>query len=172
MLTPVMSLLRESYLPLHIGPLFLKGWSYRVMVVLNLKPFRYRWHSLFDILDYIEDKWSHRVTKVIFIALVNPSTATIHHQKYLRKNISIKSFSPIFAHYETINWSYTEKNKRGNVNNPCSCNIPKALKSGNLLKLGKNWAKIRFRQVIKKNDELQLLMDIKTILFFYSKDNT
>ena len=95
MLTPVMSLLRESYLPLHIGPLFLKGWSYRVMVVLNLKPFRYRWHSLFDILDHIEDKWSHRVTKVIFIALVNPSTATIHHQKYLRK-ISQSNLFPLF----------------------------------------------------------------------------
>ena len=91
---------------------FLKGWSYRVMVVLKLKYFRYRLHSLLYMFNYIKDKQSYCIIKVIFIAVVNLSTTTIHRPEensHLTKKSQSDLFPPILMHQKTIYWSYTEK---------------------------------------------------------------
>ena len=46
------------------------------MIVLKLKHFKYRIHSLYNMFDYNKDKQSYLVTKVILMAAVNPSTTT------------------------------------------------------------------------------------------------
>ena len=82
------------------------------MVVLKLKHFRYRLHSLPYMFDYTKDKQSYCIIKVIFIAVVNPSTTTIHRpgeNLHLTKKSQSDLFPPILMHQKTIYWSYTEK---------------------------------------------------------------
>ena len=96
--------------------LFLNGWSYRVMIALKLKHFRCRLPGLPYMLHYIKDKRSYHVTKVIFRAVVNPSTTTIHRpagNTHQTKKSQPDLFRPILLHQKTINRSYTEKIREG-----------------------------------------------------------
>ena len=82
------------------------------MVVLKLKYFRYKLHSLLYMFNYFKDKQSYCIIKVIFIAVVNPSTTTIHRpgeNSHLTKKSQSDLFPPILMHQKTIYWSYTEK---------------------------------------------------------------
>ena len=82
------------------------------MVVLKLKYFRYKLHSLLYMFNYFKDKQSYCTIKVIFIAVVNPSTTTIHRpgeNSHLTKKSQSDLFPPILMHQKTIYWSYTEK---------------------------------------------------------------
>ena len=64
------------------------------------------------MFDYTKDKQSYCQIKVIFIAVVNPSTTTIHRpgeNSHLTKKSQSDLFPPILMHQKTTNWSYTEK---------------------------------------------------------------
>ena len=80
--------------------------------MLKLKYFRYKLHSLLYMFNYFKDKQSYCIIKVIFIAVVNPSTTTIHRpgeNLHLTKKSQSDLFPPILMHQKTIYWSYTEK---------------------------------------------------------------
>ena len=80
--------------------------------MLKLKHFEYRLHSLLYMFNHIIDKQSYCIIKVIFIAVVNPSTTTIHRpgeNSHLTKKSQSDLFPPILMHQKTIYWSYTEK---------------------------------------------------------------
>ena len=85
------------------------------------------------------------------------------------KNISITSFSVIFVNFESINYSYVEKNQRGNVYKLFSCNIPNALKSGNLPKLGKIGQKSGFDKQYKKMTSFNFSLTLRQFYSFISK---
>ena len=87
-----------------------------VIIALKLKHFRRRLPGLPYMLHYIKDKRSYRVTKVIFRAVVNPSTTTIHRpagNRHQTKKSQPDLFRPILLHQKTINRSYTEKIREG-----------------------------------------------------------
>ncbi len=58
------------------------------------------------MLDYIKYKQSWQVTNVISMAVVNPSTTTIHRpagNSHETKKTQSDLFTPNFVHYNTIN---------------------------------------------------------------------
>lgn len=83
----------------------------------KLKHSRCRLHSLFYMLEYIKDKQSWEVTNVISMAVVNPSTTTIHRpaQNLHETKKPIQIFFPlIFCIIILLTGAIVKKSERGN----------------------------------------------------------